>query len=134
MTGRVPFTTVARGLALTALVAALAGCGVARNVGGAVGLGSASARGPNSVEINDITFRSKLDISGEEKRDLTITVRPVRIDPQGALEAGRYRATVYCLRKFGSSATDWTVGPDMPVDQLRIVDDSITLQGSCSAR
>lgn len=111
----------------------LASCGVARNVAGSVG-GGGSARGPNSVEINGIKFRSKLDIDGEEKRDLTITVRPVVADPEAAQEAGRYRATFYCLKKFGSSDTDWTVGPDIPPDQMTIVDDSTTLRGSCSAR
>ncbi|MDF0599228.1 hypothetical protein P1J78_00655 [Psychromarinibacter sp. C21-152] len=119
---------------LLLLAGTLAGCGVARNVAGAVGFGTTSARGPNRVEINDITFRSRLEISGEDKRELTITVRPVRVDPEAAQEAGRYRATVYCLRRFGSSAAEWDVGPDLPVDQLRIVDDSITLRGRCEAR
>ncbi len=119
---------------LLVLAGATAGCGVARTVGGVVG-GSSSPRGPNSIEINDIRFRSKLDIDGPEKRDLTITVRPVRVDPQAAQEAGRYRATVYCLRRFGSSDTEWTVGPDIPPDQLQISeDDAITLKGHCSAR
>lgn len=117
-----------------ALVGMLASCGVVGNVAGSVGFGSSSPRGPNRIEINGTTFRSKLDIGGEARRDLTITVRPVQVDPHGAQEAGRYRATVYCLRKFGSSDTEWSVGPDIPADQLRIVDDSITLRGRCSAR
>lgn len=125
---------ISRTAAVLTLMAALAGCGVARDLGSAIGVGASSARGPNQIQINGTVFRSKLRIDGPEKRDLTITVRPVRVDPGAAQEAGRYRATVYCLRKFGSSATDWTVGPDIPVDQLQIADDTITLQGSCSAR
>lgn len=118
---------------LLALAGTVASCGLVQNVGGS--LGATSPRGPNSIEINDTRFRSRLGIDGPEKRDLTITVRPVRVDPQAAQEAGRYRATVYCLRRFGSSDTDWTVGPDIPPDQLQISeDDSITLKGSCSAR
>ena len=41
---------------------------------------------------------------------------------------GRYRATVYCLRRFGSSETAWAIGPDTPLDQLPITDDSVTLR------
>ncbi|WP_425049900.1 hypothetical protein [Psychromarinibacter sp. S121] len=125
---------VVRGLVIGSVLVALAGCGVARNVGGAVGIGSASPRGANRLEVNGVTYRSKLDISGDARRDLTITVRPFRANPETALEAGRYRATVYCLRKFGSSETAWTVGPDTPIDQLPITDDSVTLRGTCTAR
>lgn len=123
-----------RAVCVLSLALALSSCGVARDVVGVVGIGSASPRGANRIEINGTMFRSKLDIGGPEKRDLTITVRPVQVDPSAALEAGRYRATVYCLRQFGSSATEWSAGPDIPVDQLRIVDDSITLTGRCTAR
>ena len=105
-----------RGLVIGSLLVAVAGCGVARNVGGAVGIGSASARGSNRLEVNGVTYRSRLDIDGEARRDLTITVRPFRADPEMALEAGRYRATVYCLRRFGSSETAWAIGPDTPLD------------------
>ncbi|WP_172299906.1 hypothetical protein [Pseudoruegeria sp. HB172150] len=117
-----------------ALITATASCGIYRNTVGSLGVGTASARGSNQVNINDITFRSKLSIDGVQKRDLTISVSPVRIDPNAAQEAGRYRATVYCLRSFGSSDTDWAIGPDIPPAQLRIVDDTITLRGSCAAR
>lgn len=123
-----------RGAIVIGLTLTLASCGVARNIGGAV-TGGSSPRGANSININGTTFRSKLDIGGPQKRDMTITVRPVAVDPRGAQEAGRYRATVYCLRKFGSSATEWTVGPDLPPDQIAISeDDATTLRGSCIAR
>ncbi len=123
-----------RAVCALSLVLTLASCGVARNVAGVVGVGAASPRGPNRIEINGTMFRSKLDIGGPEKRDLTITVRPVRVDPAAAKEAGRYRATVYCLRKFGKSDTEWTVGPNTPSDRLQIVDDSTTFRGRCTAR
>jgi hypothetical protein len=123
-----------RALAFGLALVALGGCAVVQNTASAVGIGAASPRGSNSITINDVKYRSSLDISGPEKRQLTITVRPVRVNPRGAQEAGRYRATVYCLRAFGSSDTEWTIGPDIPPERLRIVDDSITLQGRCSAR
>lgn len=121
-------------IALLLLAAtALAGCSTARNIAGAV-TPAASAKGPNSVTINDTRFRSRLQIDGPEKRELTITVSPVAQDPEAAQEAGRYRATYYCLRRFGSSETDWLVGPDVPVEELAISGDSITLEGRCAAR
>ncbi len=123
-----------RRLVLALSLLALSGCSVVQNTVGAVGIGAASPRGSNSVNINGVKYRSTLDISGPEKRQMTITVRPARADLRGAQEAGRYRATVYCLRSFGRSDTEWTVGPDIPPERVQVVGDSITLQGRCSAR
>ncbi|MEM1388478.1 MAG: hypothetical protein AAGG54_12775 [Pseudomonadota bacterium] len=118
---------------LATVIVALAGCNAARNVASSV-TNIGGNRGPNSVTINDTRFRTRLALSGDEKREMAITVRPVAVDPEAAQEAGRHRATAYCLQTFGSSQTDWLVGPDVPVDQVEISDGTITLQGRCAAR
>jgi len=61
----------------------------------------------------------------------TVTVKPVSKSLKGALEAGAYEATVYCVNTFGNSEIIWTAGPDAPEGQLRIDKDVLTLQGRC---
>ncbi|MBB3993727.1 hypothetical protein GGR95_001358 [Sulfitobacter undariae] len=68
----------------------------------------------------------------EKQRDVfTVAVKPVSKSLDGALQAGVYGATVYCVNSFGSSDIIWTAGPDVPQSQLNIVKDVLTLQGRC---
>lgn len=61
----------------------------------------------------------------------TVTVKPVSNSLAGALEAGSYEATVYCVSTYGSSDVVWIAGPDVPQSQLNIDRDTLTLQGRC---
>lgn len=61
----------------------------------------------------------------------TVTVEPVSSSLDGALAAGGYEGTRYCIKNFGTSVIKWTVGPKTEPTQLRIVDDTLTLQGRC---
>ncbi len=61
----------------------------------------------------------------------TVSVKPVSNSLSGALEAGRYEATVHCVTSYGSSDVIWTAGPDAPQSQLNIEKDTLTLQGRC---
>ena len=89
---------------------------------------------PRRPSFEGIVFKARLSAEREDKRAFVITVSPASANPGAALEAGRYESVKYCLLSFGASAADWTVGPDTPVDQLRIVDDTITLSGRCTER
>lgn len=61
----------------------------------------------------------------------TVSVKPVSKSLEGALEAGRYEATIHCINSFGSSDIIWTAGPDAPEGQHNIDKDTLTLQGRC---
>ncbi len=61
----------------------------------------------------------------------TVTVKPVSKSLAGALQAGTYEATAYCVNSFGNSDILWTAGPDAPEDTLLIEGDVLTLQGRC---
>lgn len=61
----------------------------------------------------------------------TVTVKPVSKSLDGALQAGAYEATAYCVKTYGNSDIVWTAGPDTPKSQLSIVNDVLTLQGRC---
>ena len=118
-------------LILIAVVFSLASCGVARNVGGRLGLGSGSAS-KASVEAEGIRFKARASASKEDRRMIDVTVTPFAVNPEASLEAARYQATRYCLLTYGGSDTDWTISPDTPPDQLQVIDDTVTLRGRCT--
>ncbi|KEJ89425.1 hypothetical protein [Sulfitobacter donghicola] len=80
-------------------------------------------------------YNSKLRKVDRQLDQFVVTVRPVSKSLEGAREAGRYEATVYCVNAFGSSDIIWIAGPDAADDQLNIEKDTLTLRGNCpSAR
>ena len=76
-------------------------------------------------------FRANVSKVDRQRDVFTVTVRNVSQSLDGAREAGRYEATKYCIKNYGSSDIEWVVGPDTPPQNLRIVDDSLTFQGAC---
>ena len=65
------------------------------------------------------------------RADFTATVWEVSQSLEGARQAGHYEATKYCIKEYGSSKVAWSVGPDTPPENLRIVDDTLTFSGRC---
>lgn len=118
---------------LSVLILGLASCGVARNVGGRLGIGAGSAR-KAQVETDGIRFRARAIPTKADRREFAVTVTPVAVRPEAALEAARYQANRYCLLTYGGSDTVWNVGPDQSIDQLPVTGDSVTLSGRCTQR
>lgn len=63
--------------------------------------------------------------------NFTVTVDKASQSPDDAREAGRHGGTVYCIGNYGTSEIEWSLGPDSDPAQLRIVDDKLTLSGTC---
>ncbi len=63
--------------------------------------------------------------------EFTVTVNGVSASLDGAREAGRYEATKFCIRNFGSSRIDWKLSPDAEAQNLRIENDKLTFAGTC---
>lgn len=76
-------------------------------------------------------YRTKLSKVDGQRDVFTVSVRPVSASLEGAREAGRYEATVYCVNAYGDSDIVWAVGPDTPAEALTVVDDTLTFQGRC---
>jgi len=76
-------------------------------------------------------FNAKLRKVDRQLDEFTVAVRPVSKSLTGAVEAGRYEATIYCVNAYGSSDIIWSAGPDAPEGQLNITRDTLTLQGRC---
>ncbi len=113
------------------VIASVAGCG--RLGLDRIGTGSAAGVKRNNATIEGVRYRSQVSVDSEDKRDFTITVTPVG-NVRNAQEAGRYQSTVYCLRTFGGSDTEWIAGPDVEPQDAQISDNSLLLKGRCTQR
>ena len=118
---------------LIALVLTLTACSRVQGGLGRLGVGSGAAK-RTQVEIDGTRFKARANTSSGDKRLIDITVTPVAVNPDAAREAGRYEATKYCLLTFGGSDTEWIIGPDLPIDELPVDGDTLTLQGRCTQR
>lgn len=128
-TGRMP----RKGITV-ALIATLLAAPACSRIGNAVDRLSGAASGQSRVEFDGTRFRARLERNRDDRRRVVISVTPVAVNPEGAQEAGRLEATKYCLKNFGSSDTAWEIGPDLPVEELEVIDDRITLVGRCTQR
>lgn len=78
-------------------------------------------------------FRTKIDVDKNDRQSFVVRVSNASKTLEGAREAGRYKATEYCIERYGNSAVDWTVGPDSPNAELTIEKDVLFLNGRCEA-
>lgn len=76
-------------------------------------------------------FRTKVAKVNKQRDVFTVTVKDVSQSFEGARAAALHAANGYCVGAYGSSDIDWVVGPDTPADQLRILDNTLTYQGTC---
>ncbi|MBW4960556.1 hypothetical protein [Sulfitobacter sp. CW3] len=83
------------------------------------------------VAFDGIYFKTKISKVEGQRDVFTLLVKNASQSIDGAREAARYEATVYCVNNYGSSDIVWVVGPDTSADNLRLVDDSLTFSGSC---
>ena len=98
-----------------------------------LGVGGGSVKRAH-VEIDGTRYKAKANTTKGAPRDFTISVTPAAANPAGAVEAGRYEATRFCLLTFGGSDKEWTVGPDTPIRNIPISDNTMTLRGRCTQR
>ncbi|MEP4197361.1 MAG: hypothetical protein ABJL99_17200 [Aliishimia sp.] len=77
-------------------------------------------------------FRTKASKVDSDRRQIQVSVSPVSASIEGAQEAGRHEATIYCIKNYGSSAIDWRVGPDDATDSYTFDGDTLTLRGACA--
>ncbi|MEM6889950.1 MAG: hypothetical protein AAF636_17690 [Pseudomonadota bacterium] len=86
--------------------------------------------GADDIPFEGQFFRTQLKDT-EARHRFIVTASPVSASLEGAREAARYEATIYCVRNFGNSRITWRVGPDDPVEVLPIANDTLTLEGEC---
>ena len=74
-------------------------------------------------------FRTKVSKVDKQRDVFLVTVSEPGKSIDGAREAGRHAGVSYCVKNYGNSDIDWSIGPDM--EQLRISDNKLIFQGTC---
>ena len=83
----------------------------------------------NKVSFDGYYFSSKLSRSKLDDRSFDLTVRRANRSLSGAREAGRYEATRFCIKNYGTSDINWVLGPD---DQsIGLTGKVLKLRGQC---
>ena len=85
----------------------------------------------NRLAFDGQYFRTKVSKVDKQRDVFTVRIRDVARSLDGAREAGRHAGVSYCVENFGSSKIDWSVGPDTPPGELRVVDNTLVFQGVC---
>lgn len=76
-------------------------------------------------------YNSKAKKVDGDLSQFQVSVSPVSQSLTGAKEAGRYEATKYCIKNYGTSDIIWAVGPDAEDTALPIEKNSLYLRGQC---
>lgn len=100
-------------------------------IGLCIGLLGGCTAQDDRISFDGQLFNAKIRKVERQLDVFNVTVKPVSRSLVGALEAGAYEATVYCVNTYGSSDIIWIAGPDAPDCQLNIDKDTLTLQGRC---
>ena len=83
----------------------------------------------NKIAFDGYHFSSKLSRSKLDDRSFDLTVRRANRSLLGAREAGKYEATRFCIKNFGTSYIKWVIGPD---DQsIGLTGKVLKLSGQC---
>ena len=83
----------------------------------------------NIVSLDGYYLSSKLSRSKLDDRSFDLTVRRANRSLSGAREAGRYEATRFCIKNYGTSDIKWVLGPD---DQsIGLTGKVLKLSGQC---
>lgn len=103
------------------VVLSLSGCGLIRSQDG------------EGVSATALPFRASL-ARGEDRRNVTVTVRAPGASLEDVRETARFQVTRYCLSTFGASDADWTI--DTATGDWSIARDgeNVILGARCTAR
>ena len=98
----------------------------------AFALSACSERREERVLFEGEYFRANASrVDRDDRTSFSVQVAGISRSFEGALEAGRYEATRYCVQQFGTSDIIWIEGPDDDAETLDIKNDRLTLRGSC---
>ena len=83
----------------------------------------------NKIAFDGYNFSSKLTRNKSDDRLFDLTVRRANRSLSGAREAGRYAATKFCIKNFGTSDIKWVLDPDD--ESIGLTGKVLKLSGQC---
>lgn len=95
-------------------------------------LAACGNRDDTRVLFDGVNFRTKAKpVDKSDRQNFVVNVPKVARSVNGAREAGRYEATRYCLRNFGTSEILWAIGPDTTDGRLVVENNDFNFRGTC---
>lgn len=107
-------------------------------IGLALGLGGCTAirdrlSGTSRATAAALPFKAAF-VRGDDPRLVQVAVTaPVGTSVDAMRESARYQATVYCLRTYGNSDTEWVINPATGDWAFARAADTATFRGRCAA-
>ncbi len=87
-------------------------------------------RKKETITFDGFQYKSKAAKYNKTDRDhFEVTVSRATQSLDGARQAGKYEATKYCIKQYGTSSVDWVIGPE--TETIVPVDDKIRMEGYC---
>ena len=83
----------------------------------------------NKVSFDGHYFSSKITQNKTDNRYFALMVRRASRSLSGARDAGRYEATRFCIKNFGTSDIEWVLGPDD--ENVGLTGKILKLSGKC---
>ena len=83
----------------------------------------------NKISFDGYRFSTKLNQNRFDDRSFTLVVRHANRSLSGAREAGRYEATKFCIKNFGTSDVAWVLSPDD--GNIGLTGKALKLSGRC---
>ncbi|UWR24139.1 hypothetical protein K3756_06935 [Sulfitobacter sp. S190] len=81
--------------------------------------------------FDGVPFAPKVRKVDRALDEITISVKGASRSIEGAQQAAVFGAVDYCVNLYGSSDIEWQIGPDTPVDQLNLQNDTLVFRGRC---
>lgn len=96
-----------------------------------VALLTACSSSDERVYFEGVFFRTKAKKVEDNRAVFYVVVPGVSRSATGAMQAGEYEGTRYCIKNFGSSRIEWSHGPQTDAMQLVTKKDTLVMQGEC---
>ncbi|MEP2784003.1 MAG: hypothetical protein ABJO67_11500 [Pseudoruegeria sp.] len=96
------------------------------------GLSLSACADKNPQRFDGIAFKTDVDSKRKTRRDFTVSVSPAAASLDGAGQAARWESARHCIKYFGSSDVDWSVGPETDYGQIAISEGKAVFAGRCT--
>jgi hypothetical protein len=95
-------------------------------------LAQCGQRRDNRILFEGEFFRAKASkLDKDDRQSFIVQIGDIERSFEGALQAGAYEATKYCIENYGTSDIQWISGPEDDPDNFAIERGRLTLQGTC---
>ena len=89
--------------------------------------------GSEVLDAAALPYRASLS-RGANRRDFTVSVKAPGATLDEARESARFRATLYCIERYGGSIVDWVIDPETEDWAVARAGDRLVVGGRCVAR